>query len=216
MGKTREVTKLWLIRCGEGGSVIDSCISNEVVAVRFQAVGDVRERSPEQILEELKTTPDKAAFETLRRDLLMFANDINIGDIVLTPDKVRRRYFIGRITGDYNWLDESPVPNMKHLRNIEWRNFMNWDSVPEEFEKVKRYRRAVLELTDEVVVKTTTEALENQLSKADMLFTSKSWNTKSAAAKGLPPTQERLCVNCGLKKHVGQFDGDANVCVDCD
>ncbi len=44
---------LWLIRSGEGGREVDACVANGVAAVEYPTVGDVRQRTPVQVLEEV-------------------------------------------------------------------------------------------------------------------------------------------------------------------
>jgi predicted Mrr-cat superfamily restriction endonuclease len=42
---------LWLLRSGEGGKVVDECVANNVAAVGYPTVGDVRQCTYAQVLE---------------------------------------------------------------------------------------------------------------------------------------------------------------------
>lgn len=59
--------------------------------------------------------------------LYEFVHSVRIGDIVVTPHKAERRIHFGRVIGDYVYLDPSPVPDLRHLRDVEWWGSCNRD-----------------------------------------------------------------------------------------
>jgi predicted Mrr-cat superfamily restriction endonuclease len=217
---------IWLVRCGEGGSAVDVCISNDLLAVRFVAVGDASGLSTDEVVQAMSTMPDRSDSKRLAQELLAFVNEMQVDDIILTPDKERRRYFVARVVGDYYWNEDSPVADMRHLRNVEWINYLDWDAMPLEFRSIKYYQRAVLQIEDATVRSECETALQTQLPKTDLLSAGTRKPTKATtprprkaavvrALKPSPADHERLCTSCGLKKHIAQFAGASNTCVDC-
>ena len=52
--------------------------------------------------------------------LYRFANEMHVGDLVLTPDAADASVLVGRIAGDYEYRDETPIPDHQHVRRVEW------------------------------------------------------------------------------------------------
>ena len=50
--------------------------------------------------------------------LYRFVHEIRIGDLVVCPNRHRRTLNIGRVTGPYEFLPDTPVHN--HRRQVEW------------------------------------------------------------------------------------------------
>jgi predicted Mrr-cat superfamily restriction endonuclease len=224
MSKYEVVTNVWLVRCGEGGSAVDACITNDVVAVRFAAVGDASLIDEHEIAEQIRTFADPSDQQRLTTELLAFANEVKVGDTILTPDKSRGKYFLARVTGDYRWDEDSPVPDMHHLHSVEWINFLEWDTVPMEFKSIKYYQRSIVQIHDPTLEVSSDETMQVRLAKSDLLKKgsakkSSSARPRKAAAKVVKPTPsptEKRCAECGLKKHLAQFDGASDRCVDCE
>jgi hypothetical protein len=205
---------------------VDACITNDLMAVRFKAVGDVRERSPEQVLVELRTMADRNDHERLAGELLAFAHELSPGDIVLTPHKERRRYFLGLVTGTYEWREQSPVPDMHHVRTVDWISYLDWDDVPLEFRSIKYYQRTVLRTEDRTIETACNEAIQEPRGKSDLLSTGTTKRSpaprarKAAAprkaAKPAPVPHDKVCSGCHLRKPFSQFSNASDVCVDCE
>jgi hypothetical protein len=218
------VTNVWLVRCGEGGSAVDACITNDVVAVRFTSVGDVSERDSDLVLEEIRTMTDRTDHDRLAADLMAFATDLAVGDLVLTPHKERRRYFLGVVTGDYEWIESPSVPNSQHTRATDWVSFLDWDSVPLEFRSIKYYQRTVLRTDDRTIDAECQEALQRRHSKSELLGAASPKRTTSPrtrkstakAPKPAPAPHDKVCSGCHLRKPFSQFSPASSVCVDCE
>lgn len=144
---------LWLIRSGEGGREVDACIANGVAAVEYPTVGDVRERTRAQVLEEVRRARDRTDFDILAERLLDFAFEVQVGDPVVTSDAGRRQLVFGRVTGPYDWREDSPVPGMRHVRPVEWRGRAHWDDLDDGARTtLVKYPRTILRVTDPVLV----------------------------------------------------------------
>jgi predicted Mrr-cat superfamily restriction endonuclease len=216
LSSTEQQRVIWLVRSGEGGEVVDACVDNGFAAVGYPTVGDVRERDAAQVLQELRRATNRTDFETLAERLLDFATRMNDGDFVVTSDGSRRQLVVGRVSGPYEWRDRSPIPGMRHLRPVEWLGRIDWDDLDEDAVKAfVKYPRTVLQLTEPKMV-----ALGDRAAAGDLLpVTPTSEVRRSRSTRALEgrssQSDQRLCPSCFLRKHPSQFNGDAEVCVEC-
>jgi restriction system protein len=51
--------------------------------------------------------------------LFRLISEIKVGDEVATYDRDRRRYVLGEVTSEYEWLPNA-VPEMPHVRRVKW------------------------------------------------------------------------------------------------
>lgn len=204
---------LWLVRSGEGGEVVDECVANGVAAVGYRTVGDVRERTPAQVLEELMRATNRTDFETLAQRLLDFAERMREGDYIVTSDGARRQLVVGRVNGTYEWRENSPIPGMRHLLPVEWLGRIDWDDLDEDaVTTLVKYPRTVLEITDPALV-----ALGDRAAAGDLLPVTPPTRVRRTHSTRTPAIQttrsdERLCEECFLWKRITQFEGDSTVC----
>jgi predicted Mrr-cat superfamily restriction endonuclease len=52
--------------------------------------------------------------------LYRFANEMQIGNLVLTPDAEAMTVLVGRIASDYEYRNKPPIPDHQHVRRVEW------------------------------------------------------------------------------------------------
>jgi len=78
-------TRAWLIRAGEGAVELDAMRRAGVIVVRYPSVGDATVWSDEQIEQALCDAGRANAAGQLRARIQTFANDVSIGDLVVTP-----------------------------------------------------------------------------------------------------------------------------------
>lgn len=206
---------LWLVRSGEGGEVVDECVANNVAAVGYPTVGDVRERTPAQVLEELMRATNRTDFETLAQRLLDFAERMSDGEHIVTSDGARRQLVVGRVDGPYEWRENSPIPGMRHLRPVEWLGRIDWDDLDEDaVTTLVKYPRTILEITDPVLVE-----LGDHAEAGDLLPVTPPTRVRRARSTRTPAVRatrsdERLCQECFLWRNLSQFDGDSKICRD--
>jgi predicted Mrr-cat superfamily restriction endonuclease len=207
---------LWLIRSGEGGREVDACVANGVAAVEYPTVGDVRQRTPAQVLEEVRLARDRTDFDILAQRLLDFALEVQVGDPVVTSDGARRQLVFGRVEGPYEWRDDSPVPGMRHLRPVEWLGRAHWDDLDDGARTtLVKYPRTILRITDPALVELAERAVAGGMLPLATTTRPPGRRPTSARAIRPPASNERLCPSCQLLKSRSQFEGDAIVCRDC-
>lgn len=206
---------LWLVRSGEGGEMVDACVANGFAAVRYTTVGDVRERTPAQVLEEMKQATHRVQFEALTDRLLAFATKMREGDFVVTSDAQRRQLVVGRVTGPYEWRENSPIPGMRHLRLVEWLGRVDWDDLDDYARtQLVDHPWAIRELSDPLVVALGERALTGELLSVTPTAPARRCRPRTNQVGG-NHRDERLCQVCNLWKHRAQFPGGEAVCQEC-
>jgi restriction system protein len=110
---------MWMIRSGEGGAIVETFLQNGIVAIGWE-VPDLSGISTRDRVREMVdlTFPDytkpKAAGATGMIARLAF--EIPEQDLVVTYDRARRVYHIGRVAGPYAYKPgEFP-----HTRPVKW------------------------------------------------------------------------------------------------
>jgi hypothetical protein len=59
------------------------------------------------------------------RELAYLATDMQPGDLVLGTSSATRSLLVGRVAGDYEFLDE-PVADCRHARRVAWGATTTW------------------------------------------------------------------------------------------
>lgn len=204
---------LWLVRSGEGGEVVDACVANSVAAVGYPTVGDVSERTPAQVLEELMRATNRTDYETLAQRLLDFAERMRDSEYIVTSDGARRQLVVGRVDGPYEWRENSPIPGMRHVRPVEWLGRIDWDDLDDDaVTTLVKYPRTILEITDPALVALGDRAAAGELLPVTPPTGVRRGRSIRRPAVRAPRSEERLCDECFLWKNVSQFDGDSTIC----
>ena len=121
------MTRAWLIRAGEGAVELDAMRHAGVIAVRYPSVGDATVWSDEQIEQALRDAGRANAAGQLRARIQAFANDVNIGDLVVTPNTADREVWFARVTGPYQHSQHPPVEDYFHWHEVEWLGAIDRD-----------------------------------------------------------------------------------------
>lgn len=118
----------WLVRTGDSGSALPGCVVNAVVALRYTDVGDVRATPHATMVAQLAAMGTRVKNEELIRLLEQFADEVAIGDLIVTPHLASRTVYIGEIVGPYEYRDPSPVAGYPHLRPVRWITSLDRDT----------------------------------------------------------------------------------------
>ena len=114
-------TNAWMVRAGEGGSLIEE-FGKGVVAVGWHELGQWQAANMAELRERLsKVYPDQksGAWQNAASVLWRFVHTLKIGDSIVTFDRQRREYLIGEITSDYRY-EPGKVPQHPHVRSVKW------------------------------------------------------------------------------------------------
>jgi len=128
----------WVIRAGEGGKYFDEFIKHDVVALGWSKLADLKNIDSRKELETLYkkayTDGSKVSNSISTGMMWAFLNDVNKGDIVLTPNPLTRKIYIGKIKGDYEYspktLGDMPY---RHLREVSWEKEVTRDLFSQDF-----------------------------------------------------------------------------------
>lgn len=187
-----------------------------MAAVGYPTVGDVRQRTPAQVLEDVKRARDRTDFETLAQRLLDFAFEVQVGDLVATSDGARRQLVFGQIVGPYDWREHSPVPGMRHLRPVEWLGRADWDDLDDDARTtLVKYPRTILRITEPALIELAEHAVAGDVLPLASAGRSPQRRLTVTRRTQAPASNERVCPSCQLLKNRSQFAGDSVVCQDC-
>lgn len=156
---------VWMVRAGQGGYVAEDFAQGNI-AIGWNKIGDLsRATTSEDIRSEyLRAYPEAKQGEIANVVAMIhkFRSIIRPGDPVITFDKARREYLVGRVVSDY-MFKPGDVKDHPHIRKVEWQG------------RVSRDHLRV--------------ASRNTLGSTLTLFSVPEdvWSDVSAALKGLPP-----------------------------
>jgi predicted Mrr-cat superfamily restriction endonuclease len=121
---------VWLLRAGRRGRYATDFVSNGIAAIGWPAVGDLSGRSRQQLVAAVKEHYGEKAASGTGGMLWRFANEISVGDLVLTPDPETRELHAGTVTGDYEFRADPPVEDYPNVRRVEWTRQFSRDDLP--------------------------------------------------------------------------------------
>lgn len=98
-------------------------MQNGIVGTADSRLGPLsREVTKEQLLRLYAVKYPEAGENTLASwasQTLRFVTKLKVGDDVVTWDRERRRYLLGKITSEYEWAPKL-VPDVPHVRRVKW------------------------------------------------------------------------------------------------
>lgn len=113
---------VWVIRAGRGGLHADAFEEHAIVALSVEHVPSIAGLSHEKITEHAIARKDVNAARARGHAAMLyrFANELHVGDFVLTPNAEDASVLVGRIVGEYEYRDDPPIPGDQHVRRVEW------------------------------------------------------------------------------------------------
>ncbi|MGO1320288.1 MAG: restriction endonuclease [Galactobacter sp.] len=120
---SKKEPRTWLVRGGKYGESDAWMLDNGVAAIDFNAVGSlVGAKSRDDVLQLVVAGNPEESPGSCRNwaaQLWAFAGRIEVGDLVVLPQKATRQLHIGRVTGDYTYVEDGP-DYAHHRRAVEW------------------------------------------------------------------------------------------------
>ena len=212
------MTTTWLVRCGDGGKHVDEAVRDGIITVDFREASDVTGLPVDEIAVLLEGSKTRTALSRLAEMLFAFANEIEEGDAIICSDRARRQVVIGRVTGPYTWLEETPVNQQHHTRTIDWRARWGWDDLPETVRNtVLHYQRTVLKFPDQdealmLAEKAEASGLPAVYAAPARRSSSSSIDLRLEGAS----RNERLCTSCFIIRPRTEFRDDSETCRVCE
>jgi hypothetical protein len=118
-----EEQAIWVIRAGEGGADAAAFLKSGIVAMGFGEHKDLSGRDRDTILAELKEANPARTRRALAQNanaLFRFANVLQLGDVVLTPEPGSKAFLLGEITGSYQYTPAPVVSDHTATRAVRW------------------------------------------------------------------------------------------------
>ena len=120
--------RVFLIRAGKDAEQLDPMRHAGIIGLGIETVGDVRGMAPLDIEQAIAAGGSSAGTAALRSILQVFANDLRLGDLVVSPNPRRHEVWVAVVTGGYEYSDQPAVPHVPHTRAAEWLGWLDRDA----------------------------------------------------------------------------------------
>jgi restriction system protein len=124
--------KIWFVRAGRDAVYADDFLQQNFIAVGWADLGEIPADSSKQDLVELyqKIYADRSIgrAQTAAAQMIRFMSEMSIGDDVMTFDREKRLYYLGKITSAYQW-DLTRILEMPQIRQVEWHSKISRSSL---------------------------------------------------------------------------------------
>lgn len=127
----------WVIRAGESGKFFNDFIKHNIVAIGWRAIKNLKNVRTKADFVKLykKAYPQntKLSIAINVGQVWSFFKEIKKGDIVLTPNPLKRTVYIGKISSDYKY-NRKPLGEMNypHRRKVKWLKEVSRDLFSQE------------------------------------------------------------------------------------
>ena len=114
---------VYVVRAGKGGVRSKEFEELELVAIGFVPAGDLSgldKAGIKRAVEEGFEGDPAGRIRTSAWQLILFANSMRVGDLVVVPDGSSGPLLFGEITSEYEYLDPPPIENWRHVRRVRW------------------------------------------------------------------------------------------------
>src|SRR5687768_4359629 len=102
--------RIWMIRSGAGGYLIEEFLSNNIIAIGWNELGQISDSIDYAQLKEIfkAVYPDDKVGRVNQSvsQIWKFIKEIRIGDKVVTYDSGTRQYYLGEIISNYKFNAE--------------------------------------------------------------------------------------------------------------
>ena len=122
----------WMIRAGEGGHLSEK-FSKGFVAIGWHQLGDLSKlKTAEEIRGKYSATyltDKKGAASGAVAMIYKFRQGIKTGDWVLTYNREKREYSLGKISSDYIFNSKLAGSEYPHVREVKWEHHISRDTL---------------------------------------------------------------------------------------
>ena len=130
--RDRAEPTVWMVRAGEGGVHAPLFVQQGTVFLGWGAAGDISGLTLEAVTGRVVGAwPEYGRRQRgqAANALYKFANDMQPGDVVVTPEPASRTVLIGEVAGDYHYLTAPVVADYSHARPVIWRARISRDEL---------------------------------------------------------------------------------------
>jgi len=114
----------WMVRAGQGSRYFENFRDEKIVAIGWRAVGDLKQfETRKKLAERVKSVyPDYTEQMAMvaAGQLYRFANEIKIGDRIVTYDGRARSYLGGIVMGECVHQPNQEIEGLTNRRDVRW------------------------------------------------------------------------------------------------
>lgn len=232
IGQTLPMPTVWIIRGGGRGQLVPAFERHGLVGLGWaDLVGDLRRFSRWEIVGRLEQAGLSSGMaEETAEELILFRDQVMVGDVVVTPDTQHAQILVGAVTGPYEHLDPTPLTDdddgdHRHVRTVAWWGRGDRRDLAEHLRKDLGGRRPIRRLPGTGEWARIATEVRDAPPKPPRAARSASDGSSGAprarrvaapkaVAPPKPPT-DQVCPRCGLRKAKPQFIPGSEVCADC-
>jgi restriction system protein len=115
---------MWMVRAGRGGDNVEDFIKHGLVVLGDTRLGKLDPSTKKEDLLKLfaaKYPEEKEGSRAVwASQLVRLLREIKPDDEVVTFDRDHRLYFVGTVTGEYEWVP-SVIADKPHIRRVLWK-----------------------------------------------------------------------------------------------
>lgn len=123
---------IWMVRAGEGGTLVDDFRNGCFVSIGWVEMGDMTAlKTRDQFTKAVGTTYPKSRkmqVAVSAGQAFRFVREMKPGDRVLTYDPGQREYLVGTITGEYAYKPSAEHP-FPQVRSVNWQGTVDRDAL---------------------------------------------------------------------------------------
>ena len=130
-----DVKNMWLIHEDEESQKKELFKNHNYVAGDWQ-VGDLSDLDNEKVKSEFFKAYENFASPTAINNYFsqydLFVNHINVGDYIISSNKSKKEYLLGKCVSDYYFSDkddDGSENQCNHYRNVEWLYSIKWKDI---------------------------------------------------------------------------------------
>lgn len=114
--------KVWMVRSGSGGYLIEEFLNNEIIAIGWNDLGmipkDLSYDDLKILFKKVYSDDTDGRVNQCVSQIWKFIHDLKIGDKVITYDSSIREYYLGEIVSDYRFSDKYEY---HHYKSVKWQ-----------------------------------------------------------------------------------------------
>lgn len=114
----------WVVRAGNYNEIVEDVEAKSVVAIGWAKMGNLSQlKSREQIKNRYREIDEGASEAKIGMNsgqLYRFAQEIKVGDFILTPIQATREILIGTIVSEYEFNPSLISEHYPHIRKVKW------------------------------------------------------------------------------------------------
>lgn len=127
--------RIWMVRAGRESRYVDDFIRGGVVGVGWTEVGEIaRGTTKSEVKQQYRRANASASDAQVRNaanQLFRFLNEFNVGDGVVTYDRDRGRFYLGKIISEPIWAPQD-FAELPRIRRVKWEQLVARDRLSPE------------------------------------------------------------------------------------